>query len=74
MKKTIALALATTTALSTAAFAQDITEFRIGILGGENAQDRMNSYSCLQDYAAEELGVEVKLFAPADYNLSLIHI
>jgi len=68
MKKTIALALATTTALSTAAFAQDITEFRIGILGGENAQDRMNSYSCLQDYAAEELGVEVKLFAPADYN------
>ncbi|MCR9158084.1 MAG: phosphonate ABC transporter substrate-binding protein [Rhodobacteraceae bacterium] len=70
MKKTIALALATTTVLSSAAFAggHGITEFRIGILGGENAQDRMNSYSCLQDYAAEELGVEVKLFAPADYN------
>jgi len=68
MKATLALALATTTALSTGAFAADIEEFRIGILGGENAQDRLNSYSCLQDYASEELGVEVKLFAPADYN------
>ncbi|MGR3579367.1 MAG: phosphonate ABC transporter substrate-binding protein [Sagittula sp.] len=67
MKKLIAIALATT-ALTGAAQAQDITEFRIGILGGENAQDRMNSYACLQNYASEELGVEVKLFAPADYN------
>lgn len=69
MKKTLALALVSTTALASGAFAQDaITEFRIGILGGENAQDRMNSYSCLQDYTTEELGVETKLFAPADYN------
>ncbi|WP_112323013.1 phosphonate ABC transporter substrate-binding protein [Oceanibium sediminis] len=68
MKTTLALALAATTALSPAAFAQDISEFRIGILGGENAQDRMNSYSCLQEYAEDALGVEVKLFAPADYN------
>jgi phosphonate transport system substrate-binding protein len=68
MTKTLALALAATTALTTGAFAQDITEFRIGILGGENAQDRMNSYSCLQEYTEEELGVETKLFAPADYN------
>jgi phosphonate transport system substrate-binding protein len=68
MKKTLALALATTTALSTGAFAQGITEFRIGILGGENAQDRMNSYQCLADYTTEALGVETKLFAPADYN------
>jgi len=45
-----------------------ITEFRIGILGGENAQDRMNSYECLRGYAEDELGVETKLFAPADYN------
>ena len=67
MKKLIAIALATT-ALTGAAQAQDITEVRIGILGGENAQDRMNSYACLQNYASEELGVEVKLFAPADYN------
>ncbi len=67
MKKTIALALLTT-ALSAPAFAQEITEFRIGILGGENAQDRMNNYACLADYTKEALGVEVKLFAPADYN------
>ena len=70
MKKTLALALAASTALGSAAFADSngISEFRIGILGGENAQDRMNSYACLQNYAAEELGVDVKLFAPADYN------
>jgi len=67
MKKTFLLAFAATTALSSAAFAQDIAEFRIGILGGENAQDRLNSYSCLQEYTSEALGVETKLFAPADY-------
>ena len=69
MKKFIAAALATT-ALAAPAFAQDaeITEFRIGILGGENAQDRMNNYACMQEYTTEALGVETKLFAPADYN------
>jgi len=67
MKKTIALALATTALVGTAQ-AEGIEEFRIGILGGENAQDRLNSYSCLQEYAEEALGVPVKLFAPADYN------
>ncbi|MEO0378780.1 MAG: phosphonate ABC transporter substrate-binding protein [Pseudomonadota bacterium] len=67
MKKTLALALAATTALSSAAFAEDITEFRIGILGGENAQDRLTAYGCLQGYTSEALGVETKLFAPADY-------
>ena len=68
MKATLALALAATTALSTGAFAQEIEEFRIGILGGENAQDRLNAYSCLGDYTTEALGVPTKLFAPADYN------
>ena len=48
--------------------AQDIEEFRIGILGGENTQDRMNAFSCLGDYTTEALGVPTKLFAPADYN------
>ena len=28
----------------------------------------MNSYQCLANYTTEELGVETKLFAPADYN------
>ncbi len=67
MKKILSVALATTV-LAGAAAAQDITEFNIGILGGENAQDRMNSYACLQGYAEEALGVPVKLFAPADYD------
>ena len=70
MKKTLALALVASTALTTAAFAEGhaITEFRIGLLGGENAQDRINSYQCLADYASEELGVPVTIFTPADYN------
>ena len=67
MNKLIA-AIVATTALTSPVFAQDITEFRIGILGGENAQDRLNNNQCLADYASEELGVPVKLFAPADYN------
>ncbi|MBW4707362.1 phosphonate ABC transporter substrate-binding protein [Roseobacter sp. YSTF-M11] len=69
MKHILAAAL-TTSALATSAVAEGgaITEFRIGILGGENAQDRLNSYQCLADYTSEALGVETKLFAPADYN------
>lgn len=69
MKHIFSAALATT-ALATSSFAngQAITEFRIGILGGENAQDRMNSYQCLADYTEDALGVDTKLFAPADYN------
>ncbi|PJE31039.1 phosphonate transport system substrate-binding protein [Pseudooceanicola antarcticus] len=67
MKKLIAAALATT-ALVSAAGAQEITEFRIGVLGGENAQDRVQSNQCLVDYTEEALGVPVKLFTPADYD------
>ena len=68
MKKLIAAALATT-ALAAPAFAEDkITEFRIGILGGENAQDRLTSHECLKQHTEEALGVPVKIFAPADYN------
>lgn len=69
MKKIIALAIMGTT-MSVPAFAEGhaISEFRIGILGGENAQDRMNSNECLRTYTQDLLGVETKLFAPADYN------
>ena len=66
MKTIIAAALATTALVGTAS-AEGITEFRIGLLGGENAQDRLNSNECLRAYAEEALGVETKLFAPADY-------
>jgi phosphonate transport system substrate-binding protein len=67
MKKLLA-AIVATTALTSPVMAQDITEFRIGLLGGENAQDRMNSNECLREKTEELLGVETKLFAPADYN------
>jgi len=67
MKHFLASAIALS-ALATAAMAEgEITEFRIGLLGGENAQDRLNSNECLRAYAEEALGVETKLFAPADY-------
>lgn len=69
--KTILAAALVTTALVAPALAQEaapITEFRIGILGGENAQDRLASNQCLADYIEEVLEVPVSLFAPADYN------
>ena len=69
MNKLLALALTASTALTTAAHAEGaITEFRIGLLGGENAQDRLNSNECLRAYTEEALGVPTRLFAPADYN------
>ncbi len=72
MKHLLALALATTALGSMAAMAHadahGISEFRIGLLGGENATDRLNSNECLRAYAQEALGVPVRLFAPADYN------
>jgi phosphonate transport system substrate-binding protein len=70
MKNIIATALLATTALSSAAIAQDaaITEFRIGLLGGENAQDRLASNECFRAYTEEALGVPTRLFTAADYN------
>lgn len=50
------------------AMAADISEFRIGILGGENASDRLRSNECIKERTEDLLGVPVKLFAPADYN------
>ena len=66
--KHLVAALAATTVLAAPAMAQDVTEFRIGLLGGENAQDRLNNNECLRAYTEEVLGVPAKLFAPADYN------
>ncbi|MAN99575.1 phosphonate ABC transporter substrate-binding protein [uncultured Roseovarius sp.] len=72
MKNLVAAILATT-ALTGAAFADThgeakITEFRIGVLGGENAQDRMTSNECLRAKTEELLGVPTKVFTPADYD------
>jgi len=66
--KTLLAAIVATTALTAPVMAQDITEFRIGILGGENAQDRMTSNECFRAKAEDLLGVPVKLFTPADYD------
>jgi phosphonate transport system substrate-binding protein len=68
MKKILALALATT-AMTSPVLAQDtITEFNVGILGGENAQDRLTSQECFRAKLEEALGVPVTLFTPADYD------
>lgn len=67
--KTLIAAIVATTALISPAIAQEqITEFRIGLLGGENAQDRLASNECFRAYAEEALGVTTKLFTAADYN------
>lgn len=67
MNKLLVL-LAATTTLAGPVQAQGITEFNIGILGGENAQDRMTANECFRAYAEEALGVPVKVFTPADYD------
>jgi phosphonate transport system substrate-binding protein len=61
-------ATALTAILVSAASAQEIKEFNIGILGGENAQDRLTSQECFRALIEAELGVPVKLFTPADYD------
>lgn len=67
--KTLALTLAAATILSPiAAAAQEITQFNVGIMGGENAQDRMTSNECYRAAIEEALGVPVKVFTPADYD------
>lgn len=68
MKKLLSL-LAATTMLAQPVLAQDaIKEFNIGILGGENAQDRMTANECYRAAIEKSLGVPVKLFTPADYD------
>jgi phosphonate transport system substrate-binding protein len=72
MLKTILMstvALIAMGASATATFAEDIKEFRIGILGGENEADRLRNYSCLADHLKTEFGFEkVSLFPAADYD------
>jgi phosphonate transport system substrate-binding protein len=44
-----------------------IKEFRIGLLGGENTEDRLKQYDGFQKLLQAKLGVPVKLFPAADY-------
>ena len=61
-------ALALSIALTGVASAQEIKQFNIGILGGENAQDRMTNNECYRAAIEKVVGVPVKIFTPADYD------
>lgn len=68
LKKTLLAAVALVSLAGVAA-AEDLKEFRIGILGGENEADRLRSYQCMVDKLPAVLGVEkVSLFPAADYD------
>lgn len=60
--------LTATTLLAGAAHADAITGFNIGVLGGENAQDRIANTECYRAAIEKDLGVPVKIFTPADYD------
>ncbi|EKF61261.1 putative phosphate/phosphonate ABC transporter,periplasmic substrate-binding protein [Agrobacterium albertimagni AOL15] len=68
LKKTL-LATAALVALASGVHAEDLKEFRIGILGGENEADRLRNFQCMTDKLPAALGVEkVSLFPAADYD------
>ena len=46
----------------------DVPVFRIGILGGELEDRRLEDHACLKARAQEALGVPVQLFASRDYT------
>ena len=49
--------------------AEDLKEFRIGILGGENEADRLRNFQCMEGHLKDTLGVEkVSFFPAADYD------
>ena len=68
LKKTM-LATVALVALAGNVMAQDLKEFRIGILGGENEADRLRNFQCMTEKLPAVLGVEkVSLFPAADYD------
>ncbi|MBL0372923.1 phosphonate ABC transporter substrate-binding protein [Rhizobium sp. KVB221] len=68
LKKTL-LAATALMALAGAAHAENLKEFRIGIIGGENEADRLKSFQCMVEKLPSVLGVEkVSLFPAADYD------
>jgi len=65
----ILLGAATVLALSLNAYAADVKEIRVGILGGENEADRLKNYACLADHLKADFGADkVSLFPAADYD------
>ena len=63
--------LAVSAALVRPSLAQDwkgtVKELRIGILGGENAQDRLKKHDGFQKLLEAKFGIPVKMFPSADY-------
>lgn len=45
----------------------EVPVIRIGILGGENASDRLMNYACWKDILAKHFNVPVELYPAADY-------
>lgn len=69
MLKKVLFAATALLALAGAAAAEEMKEFRIGIMGGENEADRLRNFKCLQDQLPAVLGVEkISLFPAADYD------
>ncbi|WP_440409557.1 phosphonate ABC transporter substrate-binding protein [Neorhizobium petrolearium] len=69
MLKKALLAAVALAALAGSAAAEDLKEFRIGILGGENEADRLRNFQCMVDKLPAAIGVEkVSLFPAADYD------
>ncbi len=63
----VAAAAAGWTLAGRSARAEMPKQFRIGLLGGENTQDRLARYDQFQQLLSEHLRMPVKLFPAADY-------
>ncbi|WP_029040460.1 phosphonate ABC transporter substrate-binding protein [Cucumibacter marinus] len=69
MLKTILMGSVALAITTSAVLAEAPSEFRIGILGGENEADRLRNFECLADHLKDEFGFEkVSLFPAADYD------
>lgn len=69
MLKKVLLGAVALIALAGHAQAEDLKEFRVGIIGGENEADRLRNYQCLGDHLKADLGFEkVSFFPAADYD------
>jgi phosphonate transport system substrate-binding protein len=67
----LALASALPASLIRPSRAQDwkemVKEFRVGLMGGENTQDRLQRYDGFQKLLEARLGIPVRLYPSADY-------
>jgi phosphonate transport system substrate-binding protein len=66
-RQAIALGAAAGFTLARQARAEMPVQFRIGLIGGENTQDRLARYEQFQQLLSEHLRIPVKLFPAADY-------